>query len=101
MRARSRRRLIAVALLSIATSAAALAGPALAAKPSVDRATARRLVLAVQRVMSKRSMPGAIVGVQRDGRPPWIIARGVANLLTRQPMRSDEHMRIGSVTNDR
>ena len=98
MSARSCRRLIAVALLSIASCGVALTGSALAAKPSVDSATARRLVLAVQRVMSKRSMPGAIVGVQRDGRPPWIIARGVANLLTRQPMRSDEHMRIGSVT---
>jgi D-alanyl-D-alanine carboxypeptidase len=88
--------LIAITSLAIATSV--LTAPALAASPSVGRTTARRLLVAVQHVMSHRTLPGAIVGVQRDGRAPWIIARGVTNLLTRQPMRTDEHVRIGSVT---
>jgi D-alanyl-D-alanine carboxypeptidase len=85
-------------LLAIAAYAAAITGPAVAASPSVDRLTARRLIAAVQQRMRKVSMPGAIVAVQRGNRPPWIIARGVANLLTRAPMRTDEHVRIGSVT---
>jgi D-alanyl-D-alanine carboxypeptidase len=38
------------------------------------------------------------VGIQRDGHAPWIVARGVSNVLTRAPMRTNEHVRIGSVT---
>lgn len=98
MSARASRRLIAIALLAIAAYAAAVSGPALAASPSVDRPTARRLIAEVQQRMRKVSMPGAIVAVQRGNRPPWIIARGLANLLTRAPMRTDEHVRIGSIT---
>jgi D-alanyl-D-alanine carboxypeptidase len=89
---------IAIGLLAIAAYAAAFSAPALAAGPSVDRPTARRLIATVQQLMRKRLMPGAIVGIQRGGRPPWIIARGVANLQTRSPMRTDEHVRIGSIT---
>jgi D-alanyl-D-alanine carboxypeptidase len=71
---------------------------ALARSPSVDSATAQRLDASVQRELSRGALPGAIVGVQRNGQAPWIIARGVSNLQTRERMGSDEHVRIGSVT---
>ena len=98
MTARAYKRVLAVALVSGGVYGAAVAGPALAVSPSVNRATARRLIATVQTRMRKELMPGAIVAIRRDGRPPWIIARGVANLQTRSPMRTDEHVRIGSVT---
>lgn len=90
--------LLAIELLSIAVCAAALAGAAVAARPSVDRLTARRLIAAIQNEMRRQAMPGVIVGIERDGRAPWIVARGVSNVLTRSEMRTDEHVRIGSVT---
>jgi D-alanyl-D-alanine carboxypeptidase len=69
-----------------------------AAERSVSKPTAQRLVDAVHRELHRQALPGAIVGVQRDGRPPWVIARGVANLQTQRRMRADSHVRIGSVT---
>jgi D-alanyl-D-alanine carboxypeptidase len=65
---------------------------------SVSKPIAQRLVIAVQREVHRQALPGAIVGVQRDGQAPWVIARGVANLQTQRRMRADSHVRIGSVT---
>lgn len=73
-------------------------GAAAAAKPSIDPATAGRLTAAIQKELHRQALPGVIVGVKRDGGRPWIVARGLANLQTRRPMRTDEHVRIGSVT---
>lgn len=86
------------ALLVGAALAVAPAASASAASPSVDSATAQRLVASVQREMHRQALPGAIVAVQQDGRAPWIVSRGLANLQTRARMRVDEHVRIGSVT---
>jgi D-alanyl-D-alanine carboxypeptidase len=95
-----------VALIALLLPLGALAGAAAAAPPpaagasrvSVDPATAQRLTTAIERELQRQALPGAIVGVQRDGQPPWIRARGLANLQTLRPMRGDEHVRIGSVT---
>jgi D-alanyl-D-alanine carboxypeptidase len=88
-----------------AASAALLAGVALtfaptasAADRSVSKETSARLVGAIQRELHRQALPGAIVGVQRDSRAPWVVARGVSNLQTRRRMRTDAHVRIGSVT---
>jgi D-alanyl-D-alanine carboxypeptidase len=67
-------------------------------KPSIDQATAKRLLAAIEGELHRQALPGTIVGVKRDGRAPWIVARGHANLQTLRPMRGDEHVRIGSVT---
>jgi D-alanyl-D-alanine carboxypeptidase len=69
-----------------------------AADRSVSKPTAQRLVSAVKRELHRQALPGAIVGVQRQGRAPWVVARGVANLQTQRRMRADSHVRIGSVT---
>jgi D-alanyl-D-alanine carboxypeptidase len=67
-------------------------------KPSVDAATAKRIVGVVTRDLKRQKLPGAIVGVARDGHRPWLFADGYADLRTLRPMRTDEHVRIGSVT---
>jgi D-alanyl-D-alanine carboxypeptidase len=47
--------------------------------------------------MSEENVPGAIVGVWTpDGN--WIVARGVSNLATGEPMDVDNHFRMGSIT---
>jgi len=95
-----------IALLAGLATAAVLASalvPAVASAAtrtpaSLDRPTERRLLDAVEAELQRQHLPGAIVGVRRDGRAPWIVARGYANLQTLRPMRGDEHVRIGSVT---
>jgi D-alanyl-D-alanine carboxypeptidase len=96
---------LTVALCLIATSAGAASpgvAPAAASRRpgngSVDAATAKRIVRAVAGELKRQALPGAIVGVARDGRRPWLLARGYADLRTLRPMRTDEHVRIGSVT---
>src|ERR1700704_5001407 len=82
----------------VAAACAALAGPAFAARVPLDRSTAHRVIAVIKRDMRRGAMPGAIVGIERDGQPPWIVARGVANLLTGTRMQANSHVRIGSVT---
>jgi D-alanyl-D-alanine carboxypeptidase len=85
---------------SVVVGAVAPAGAAAAAQtvPSLGRPTEERLLSAVESELHRQHLPGVIVGVRRDGRAPWIAARGYANLQTLRPMRGDEHVRIGSVT---
>jgi D-alanyl-D-alanine carboxypeptidase len=85
-------------LLGLALAPAAAAGMPPAPERSVDRATAKRLLEAIAGELQRQALPGTIVGVKRDGRAPWIVARGHANLQTLRRMRSDEHVRIGSIT---
>jgi D-alanyl-D-alanine carboxypeptidase len=86
----------AVLVLAFAgTPAAEAAGRA---APSVDGATAARVTRAVEAEIDRQLLPGAIVGIARDGHRPWILARGYADLRTRRPMSPDDHVRIGSVT---
>jgi D-alanyl-D-alanine carboxypeptidase len=95
---RARNHLLAIFAAVLATFLLAIAPGAIAAKPSLNRATAQRLVQIIQDQVRRQALPGAIVGIQRGGRAPWILARGHANLQTLRPMRPDEHVRIGSVT---
>ena len=69
-----------------------------ATRPSLTEPTRHRLAGVVERELERQVLPGAIVAVQRDGRAPWIAARGVSNLETRQRMSTREHVWIGSVT---
>jgi D-alanyl-D-alanine carboxypeptidase len=91
---------VAVALcLAAAPAAAAPAAPAAHRDaPSLDAPTAKRIVRGVKRELKRQALPGAIVGVARDGHRPWLFAAGHADLLRLRPMSTDEHVRIGSVT---
>ncbi len=89
----------AALLVFFCAAATTLTAPLSAAgMPSLDRRTEQRLSAAVAGELRRQALPGAIVGVKRDGRRPWIIARGHANLQTLRRMQGDEHVRIGSVT---
>jgi D-alanyl-D-alanine carboxypeptidase len=85
--------LLAAALSLVVVSPARAAG-----ESSVDIPTAKRIVRAVTGDLKRQKLPGAIVGVARDGHRPWLFAHGHADLRTLRPMRTDEHVRIGSVT---
>jgi D-alanyl-D-alanine carboxypeptidase len=86
-------------LLILLASTLLPASPAGAAPArSISRATAARLTGIVERTLRRQQLPGAIVGVRRGVRAPWTIARGHSNLQSLRPMRTDEHVRIGSVT---
>jgi D-alanyl-D-alanine carboxypeptidase len=102
--AQSRRWLYPLGVLWLVLAAVTLVfvAPALGAaraKPaSIDPGTAQELVRTVDRELRRQALPGVIVGVRRDGARPWLVARGLANLQTKRPMRTDEHVRVGSVT---
>ena len=71
-----------------------LAGCTTASSSADQRAVA--LDKAIPPAMQSASVPGALVGVWQDGRPPYVRAFGVADTETGQPMKTDMHMRIGS-----
>src|SRR5262249_56952801 len=64
--------------------------------PADPRAAA--LDQAIPAAMQRASVPGAIVGLSQDGRPPYVRTFGVRDTATREPMATDLYMRIGSNT---
>jgi D-alanyl-D-alanine carboxypeptidase len=92
------RRAQGVALLCALSLVGVLVAAPAAAQPSLGKEMRGRLAAQVERELRRVHLPGAIVGVSREGREPWTIARGVANLETRRPMTVRSHVRIGSVT---
>ena len=57
-----------------------------------------RLAEFVPKAMEQASIPGAIIGIWQDGATPYVQAFGVRDTATGEPMATDLHMRIGSVT---
>lgn len=56
----------------------------------------KKLTETIIRGLEKTPIPGAIVGVWREGEPPYVRAFGVQDTATGEPMTTDLHMRIGS-----
>jgi D-alanyl-D-alanine carboxypeptidase len=52
----------------------------------------------ISRGLNRASIPGAIVGIWREGEPPYVRAFGVQNTATGEPMTTDLYIRIGSNT---
>lgn len=52
----------------------------------------------ISRGLNKASIPGAIVGIWREGEPPYVRTFGLSNTATGEPMSADLYMRIGSNT---
>src|SRR5262245_2482926 len=102
----SRRRCAVV--LGCAAAAALLVGcrketPATAATADASAASAAEkrdaaLTEVIRTGMQHASIPGAIVGVWREGQPPYVRALGVRDTASGQPMATDLSMRIGSNT---
>jgi len=94
-----------VVVLGCTAAAALLAGcskrgPAsgTGAAPEVNAMEKRDAALdeAIRSGMKRASIPGAIVGVWREGQPPYVRAFGVRDTASGEPMTTDLSMRIGS-----
>ena len=57
-----------------------------------------KLTETIPKEMKKASVPGAIVGIWKDGEAPYVRAFGVRDTATGEPMATDLYTRIGSVT---
>ncbi|MEW6144021.1 MAG: serine hydrolase domain-containing protein [Thermodesulfobacteriota bacterium] len=79
---------LCAAVLVLAAAAAPLAG-------CNDDKT---LTETINRALRESSIPGVIVGVWREGEPPYVRAFGVQDTATGEPMSTDLYMRIGSNT---
>ncbi|MFD7259903.1 serine hydrolase domain-containing protein [Streptomyces sp. NPDC059874] len=61
-------------------------------------AVARQLDDAVRKVMTEAKVPGVMVNLSAPGKGEYVKAFGVADKASGAPMKTDMHMRIGSVT---
>jgi D-alanyl-D-alanine carboxypeptidase len=68
------------------------------AKASEPAARDVKLTETIPREMEKASVPGAIVGIWKDGEAPYVRAFGVRDTATGEPMATDLYTRIGSLT---
>jgi D-alanyl-D-alanine carboxypeptidase len=66
--------------------------------PSFPPATTAAIDTAITTTLSTFKAPGAIVGISIPGRGSYVVAKGLADVATGEPMRVDDHVRIGSVT---
>ncbi|MFD7097350.1 serine hydrolase domain-containing protein [Streptomyces xanthophaeus] len=100
--------LLAAPALAASASAAPVATAAVpAAAPSPDGegefaeltpAVAARLDAAVQKTLREARVPGVVVGLWAPGKGSYVRTFGVADKITRAPMQTDFHTRIGSET---
>jgi D-alanyl-D-alanine carboxypeptidase len=68
------------------------------ASPSFPPATTAAIDAAITTTLATFKAPGAIVGISIPGRGTYVVAKGMADVATGEPMQVDDHMRIGSVT---
>jgi D-alanyl-D-alanine carboxypeptidase len=97
-----------VVVLGCAAVAALLAGCSKASPVSSTTANASEasatekqdaaLTEAIRAGMQRASIPGAIVGVWREGQPSYVRALGVRDTASGEPMATDLYIRIGSNT---
>ncbi|MFJ5775193.1 serine hydrolase domain-containing protein [Streptomyces sp. NPDC093094] len=105
-RHRLRTALLAAALVA-AAAAPALTGPAVAApvpRTAVTLGAAHEPPYAAELTknllahMQRLRIPGAIVSVTTPRAGTWTTALGTRDLTTGEPIRTDDHMRVGSIT---
>lgn len=90
------RRILAV-MLTVALLVGACGRHAAITVADMDAQTATELDTAINEVLARAAVPGAIVGVWGP-KGKYVRTFGVANTTTRAPMRPDFYHRIGSVT---
>jgi D-alanyl-D-alanine carboxypeptidase len=83
----------------VAVLAILMTGP-LGSRESAGQPAEREATLTetISRGMQQAAIPGAIVGVWQDGAPPYVRAFGVRDTASGEPMATNLHMRIGSLT---
>lgn len=66
--------------------------------PRFDSTVEKKLDAVLDDLVSKDKVPGAVAGVWTPAGGSWVGARGMADVNSRQPMRPDDIMRVGSLT---
>ncbi|MFF2045886.1 serine hydrolase domain-containing protein [Kitasatospora sp. NPDC058170] len=101
-RARSRRwaALLLAGLLPLTAAAPALGSPADPRDVRVVRTApfAEQLTPDLIALMQRLRVPGAVVSVSTPEWGTWTAALGTGDLTTGAPVRTDQHMRVGSIT---
>jgi D-alanyl-D-alanine carboxypeptidase len=98
---RFRRVVFALALLvCLLLSAWSVSSPVQAAPTHAtgQPACVAKLKPLLQAKMQQLRIPGAIIFVDEPGQCSWTTAMGIGNLATREPMHTNNYMRIGSIT---
>jgi D-alanyl-D-alanine carboxypeptidase len=85
-------------VLALSVGIALLAVTATA--PGADVPSAKRAAIdaALGKAFAATKAPGVVVGIWIPGELSYVATRGVSNIKTKQPMRVDDHFRIGSIT---
>ena len=76
----------------------ALLAPAAARAADVPPATRAALDAALGKAFAATKAPGVVVGIWIPDEGSYVATRGVSDIKTRQPIRIDDHFRIGSIT---
>jgi D-alanyl-D-alanine carboxypeptidase len=84
--------------LLCAAAAAAVAPASVAAEAAFAPAKRAAIEAALAKSWAQSGAPGAIVGIWIPGEGTYVAAKGLADTATRQPMRVDDHVRVGSIT---
>jgi len=77
-------------------AASADSGVGAKAATSADSTDDAALTKAIDAGLERAAIPGAIVGIWREGKPAYVRAFGVQDTATGEPMTTDLAMRIGS-----
>ncbi len=67
---------------------------------AADVPTAKRAAIdvALSKAFAATKAPGVVVGIWVPGELSYVATRGVSDIKTKQPMRVEDHFRIGSIT---
>jgi D-alanyl-D-alanine carboxypeptidase len=88
----------AVLSIAVCTAVVTVSGVPIAARaPLLSGETERAIAQIVQREMARGGVPGVQVGVWVGGRS-YEHAFGVADVVSRRPLSTRDHVRIGSIT---
>lgn len=76
----------------------ALAGAALAKDGPFPKAKQAAIEAALAKSWAETKTPGVIVGIWIPGEGSYVTAKGMGDPAKKQPIRVDDHVRIGSIT---
>jgi D-alanyl-D-alanine carboxypeptidase len=65
---------------------------------SFPPATLAKIETAIDDTMRENNIPGAVIGIYFPGEGTYEVAKGFRNRDTKEPMRLDDHFRVGSNT---
>ncbi|MEO8675887.1 MAG: serine hydrolase domain-containing protein [Casimicrobiaceae bacterium] len=76
----------------------ALAVDARTPDPPFPAAKRAAIETALGKSLAETKAPGVVVGIWIPGEGSYVVAKGLADIKTREPMRIADHFRVGSIT---